>query len=73
MTLSRREFLTGVWQPAVLCLPKTPLKNSSPAHLSEEAQYWWARLASVYDGQEDAVLLLQIALEAFDRLRGAQA
>jgi P27 family predicted phage terminase small subunit len=56
------------------------LKNSTPKppdHLSPEAAAWWDRLASEYgigsDGDEAGVLLLQTAMEAFDRMRACQA
>lgn len=56
------------------------MKNSTPkppGHLSPEAGAWWDRLASEYgigsDGDEAGVLLLQTAMEAFDRMRACQA
>ena len=52
------------------------LKNSQggPDHLSEEAKSWWGRLVEEYALADDAAhLLLQTALEAFDRMRGCQA
>jgi P27 family predicted phage terminase small subunit len=52
------------------------LKNShgGPDHLSEEAKSWWARLVEEFQLEDDAAhLLLQTALEAFDRMRGCQS
>ena len=56
---------------------KAPLKKSAiptaPKTLSTEARSWWRRLATEYGIQDEAgQLLLQTALEAFDRLRSAQ-
>ncbi|RIK45852.1 MAG: hypothetical protein DCC58_05080 [Chloroflexi bacterium] len=45
-----------------------------PKHLSAEARRWWRRLVSEYDITDEAgLLLLLAALEAFDRMRDAQA
>lgn len=46
-----------------------------PKHLSTEAGKWWSALADEYSlcGDPAAELLLMSAMEAFDRLRGAQA
>lgn len=45
----------------------------APENLSEEARQWWTRLAEEYGLDDTAgLLLLQTALEAFDRMRGAQ-
>lgn len=47
---------------------KTP-----PKDLSTEARTWWKRLVSEYAIDDDAgLLLLQTAMEAFDRMRAAQ-
>jgi P27 family predicted phage terminase small subunit len=47
---------------------KTP-----PKVLSTEARTWWKRLVSEYAIDDDAgLLLLQTAMEAFDRMRVAQ-
>lgn len=47
---------------------KTP-----PKDLSTEARTWWKRLVSEYAIDDDAgQLLLQTAMEAFDRMRLAQ-
>ena len=45
-----------------------------PAHLSDEARRWWADIALAYCIEDEAgQLLLATALEAFDRMRGAQS
>jgi P27 family predicted phage terminase small subunit len=45
----------------------------SPKGLSSEARRWWNRLHSGYELADEAALLtLQTALEAFDRMREAQ-
>ncbi|HET7675205.1 MAG TPA: hypothetical protein VFL54_06750, partial [Gammaproteobacteria bacterium] len=50
------------------------LKKSAPKHLTPEAADWWQRLTKEYDLGDDAGrLLLQTALEAFDRMRSCQA
>jgi len=53
------------------------LKNSpprAPAHLSNAAKTWWRRIVREYAVDDQAgCLLLQTALEAFDRMKGAQA
>jgi len=53
------------------------LKNSTakaPKHLSPEARRWWRKLQEEYAfSDEGGLLLLQTALEAFDRMRAAQA
>lgn len=49
---------------------KTP---SPPAHLGKEARGWWIKICEEYAIDDEAgMLLLQIALESFDRMRGAQ-
>ncbi|MFC1481832.1 phage terminase small subunit P27 family [Candidatus Neomarinimicrobiota bacterium] len=49
------------------------MKNSAPDYLSKEARQWWDRIALEYDISDEAgLLLLQTALEAFDRMRAAQ-
>ena len=56
----------------VIALKKSP--GTSPDHLSAEAQSWWHRLVEEFELEDDAArLLLQTALEAFDRMRGCQA
>jgi P27 family predicted phage terminase small subunit len=48
--------------------------SSAPAHLSAEAKQWWRLLRDEYSLDDQAGrLLLQVALEAFDRLRQCQA
>jgi P27 family predicted phage terminase small subunit len=50
------------------------LKDATPSHLSSEAAGWWRRITREYQIDDDGgLLLLQTALEAFDRMRGAQA
>lgn len=53
------------------------MKNSgpkAPAHLSREAKAWWRKLTSEFRLDDTAGrLLLQTALEAFDRMRECQA
>jgi P27 family predicted phage terminase small subunit len=53
---------------------KIPEKNKAPNRLGAEARRWWERIMDEY-GIEDAagLLLLQTALEAFERMRAAQA
>lgn len=50
------------------------MKNSTPDHLSPEAAEWWKNLQGEYGIDDRAgCLLLQTALEAFDRMRECQA
>ena len=50
------------------------MKKSAPKHLSAEAKRWWKRLLEEYEiDDEGGFLLLQTGLEAFDRMRSAQA
>ncbi|WP_373054598.1 P27 family phage terminase small subunit [Thioalkalivibrio sp.] len=53
------------------------MKNSTttpPKHLSADAKRWWRRIQAEYDIDDDAgKLLLQTALESFDRMRNCQA
>lgn len=47
---------------------------TAPKGLSPEAKTWWKRLISEYAIADEAgLLILQSGLEAFDRMRGAQA
>jgi P27 family predicted phage terminase small subunit len=46
--------------------------STAPKHLSEEAKKWWKLVFSGYEMDENGALLLQISLEAFDRMREAQ-
>lgn len=51
--------------------PKLP---APPRHLSKEARGWWVRLVEEYAIDDTpGLLVLEATLEAFDRLRGAQA
>lgn len=58
------------------CLAKIPIMatpKSPPKGLSTESKALWKRLASEYSIDDDAgLLLLQTAMEARDRMRGAQ-
>lgn len=51
------------------------MKNPSPPkHLSREAKSWWRKLQVEYNIEDDhGQLVLAVALEAFDRLKGCQA
>ncbi len=54
------------------------MKNSdsnlpkAPAHLSREAQSWWEKFCSGWELDDPGLLLLESALESFDRMREAQ-
>jgi P27 family predicted phage terminase small subunit len=52
------------------------MKNSgippAPKHLSREAKGWWRRFNSALVFEDSALLLLESALESFDRMREAQ-
>lgn len=44
----------------------------APDHLSDEARGWWSRIVAEYDvSDQGGMLLLQTALEAFDRMKAA--
>jgi P27 family predicted phage terminase small subunit len=43
-----------------------------PEHLSEEAASWWTRIVSRWDLDDAALLVLEGAMESFDRMREAQ-
>ena len=45
----------------------------SPSHLSPKAKKWWARLNDTWSFDDGGLLILQVALEAFDRMTEAQA
>ncbi|MEQ8813544.1 MAG: phage terminase small subunit P27 family [Thalassobaculum sp.] len=46
---------------------------SAPSHLSTEAKSWWRKVVTEYEISDDTgLLLLQTALESFDRMRSAQ-
>jgi P27 family predicted phage terminase small subunit len=49
--------------------PKLP---GPPRHLSREAKRWWGRVVQVWVLDDAALLILESALEAFDRMREAQ-
>src|SRR5574341_1243052 len=53
------------------------MKNSEPrppSHLSREAKRWWRALEAEYSIDDPGgLLLLQTAMEAFDRMRAASA
>jgi P27 family predicted phage terminase small subunit len=50
------------------------LKNTAPQHLSKEARNWWRQIRDEYSISDKAgLLLLQTALEAFDRMKAAQS
>ena len=51
----------------------TKLKDAAPAHLSKPARDWWHRIVQEYDIDDDAgKLLLETALECYDRVRQCQ-
>ena len=52
-------------------MPKLPI---APRGLSPEARKWWKKLLEEYSIEDQAgLLILQVALEAFDRMRQAQS
>jgi P27 family predicted phage terminase small subunit len=53
---------------------KKSTATGPPEGLSTEAQRWWQRITTEYGIEDDAgLLLLQTALESFDRMRNCQA
>ncbi len=45
----------------------------APKHLTREAKQWWRRFQEEYGVEDEAgLLLMQTALEAFDRMKEAQ-
>jgi P27 family predicted phage terminase small subunit len=52
-------------------LKKSPVPQV-PEHLSAEAAGWWRKICADFELDDAAKLILQTALEAFDRMRGAQ-
>jgi P27 family predicted phage terminase small subunit len=52
-------------------MKKRPI--DSPKHLSTEAKGWWERIVGRWELDDAALLILEGALEAFDRMREAQA
>ena len=54
--------------------PYAPKIPRAPGVLSKEARAWWKKLIREYSVDDDyGLLILQTALEAFDRMRQAQA
>jgi P27 family predicted phage terminase small subunit len=49
--------------------PKTP---PAPPHLSPEARDWWERILREWVLDDPSLLLLQAALESFDRMNAAR-
>jgi len=48
--------------------------TKAPKHLSKEAKALWARLLKEYNIEDEAgLLILQTAMESFDRMRESQA
>lgn len=43
-----------------------------PTRLSPEARAWWRRIVGGWQLDDAALLILSVALESFDRMRGAQ-
>ena len=52
-------------------LDNTGLLKAS-AHLSPEARSWWHKITNAWELDVAALLLLESALESFDRMRQAQ-
>lgn len=47
--------------------------SNAPVALSAEARKWWDRIVAEYGLEDEAgKLLLQVSMEAFDRMRAAQ-
>jgi P27 family predicted phage terminase small subunit len=44
-----------------------------PERLSDEAGGWWVKIVEAWDLDDPAMLILESSLEAFDRMRAAQA
>ena len=47
--------------------------SRAPTHLSAEAKTWWGKFVAGWALDDAACLIRQTALEAFDRMRAAQA
>ena len=45
----------------------------TPSHLSRRAKRWWARLNETWSFDDGGLLILQAALESFDRMTQSQA
>jgi P27 family predicted phage terminase small subunit len=56
-----------------MTVPKKPAHPPAPERLSAEAKSWWAKIVSEYDLDDASLLILESALESFDRMRQAQA
>jgi len=54
-------------------MKKSQLKQKPPAHLSRRARDWWKRIAGEWNLDDAGLLILQSAMEAFDRMVEAQA
>ena len=53
---------------------KKPAKNTAPPGLSVAAKTWWRKIISEYELEDAAgLLLLETALQAFDRMHDARA
>jgi P27 family predicted phage terminase small subunit len=50
--------------------PKTP---PAPSRLSVEAKKWWTKFVAEWSLDDAGLLILESALESFDRMRAAQA
>lgn len=44
-----------------------------PVHLSRAAKSWWRKIVTDWDLELDALLVLQVALESYDRLVQARS
>ena len=51
---------------------KKSVTAKPPKHLSREAAGWWSKIVNEWDLDAAARLILEIGLEAFDRMRAAQ-
>lgn len=49
------------------------MKKNPPSHLSKESAAWWDKILRAWDLDDSALLILALACESFDRMRGAQA
>jgi P27 family predicted phage terminase small subunit len=50
-----------------------PRLPAAPKHLSREAKGWWKKIVAEWEMDDPSLMLLESALEAFDRMREAQA
>lgn len=53
-------------------MKNSQLKQKPPAHLSAKARKWWVRIVGDWLLDETGLLILQSAMEAFDRMTQAQ-